>query len=63
MCGDKTKSGKVIYRCLTAGKKGEKACHYYQIREEEILPFVLVELRKEIDDILDRLFPPPCGSL
>ena len=51
--------GKVVYRCGSNGNKGKDACENYQIREREILPFLLGLLGGELEDIGKMLSEPP----
>jgi len=50
-----------VYRCSANGNQGAGACKYYQVREADILPFVLRLLGEEIDDLKAMLTAPPDG--
>jgi DNA invertase Pin-like site-specific DNA recombinase/DNA-binding transcriptional MerR regulator len=58
----KRKAGKrspAIYRCNATNKKGPRGCHQYQVREIDILSFLLKKLGEEIADIKEMLTDPP----
>ncbi|MGC1274353.1 MAG: recombinase family protein [Planctomycetaceae bacterium] len=52
---------KVVYRCPSYSVHGIGSCNQWQVREEDILPFILETLSKEIDDLtnLQRQFVKP----
>ena len=49
----------VIYRCGSASDRGSSACKQYQVRESEILPFLMSLLGEEIKLQSDMLTAPP----
>lgn len=55
--------GKIpIYRCQTSFKPGVRACEYYRVREDEILPDIMRLLDEEIDALTAQTLtpePPP----
>jgi DNA invertase Pin-like site-specific DNA recombinase len=48
-----------IYRCTTNGQLGSGACGNRQVRENQILPFILRTLGKEIKDLKTLVSLPP----
>jgi DNA invertase Pin-like site-specific DNA recombinase len=57
----KPKPGKrspTVYRCNGVGWYGNGTCRHYQVREGDILPFVLRLLGEEIDVMTMRTHPP-----
>jgi len=48
-----------VYRCSSNGNEGSDACGYYQVREADILPFVLRLLGEEIADLKTLITSPP----
>ena len=53
-------NGKVVYRCPGMKEKGPDFCAApYQVREDQILPFIMERLGAEIDSIRELLTAPP----
>jgi site-specific DNA recombinase len=49
----------IVYRCCGQSKIGTAGCPQYQIREDQILPFILNKLGEEIADLKTLLSEPP----
>ena len=60
MYGCRPNSGKkIVYRCNSPSQKGASSCKNYQVREDELLPFLMRALGEEIADLQKRLSAPP----
>ena len=53
------KYGPTFYRCSGSSQRGLGTCPQYRVREDDILPFVLRMLGKEITDLRAMLSGPP----
>jgi DNA invertase Pin-like site-specific DNA recombinase len=53
------KTTKTVYRCTADGSHGAGSCGCHQVREDQILPFVLRTLGEEITSIEGMLSAPP----
>jgi DNA invertase Pin-like site-specific DNA recombinase len=50
---------KVIYRCSATQMMGKGACEQWQVREDQILPFLMKMLGEAVSDISELLTTPP----
>jgi DNA invertase Pin-like site-specific DNA recombinase len=49
----------VVYRCGAPSRQGKSACHPYQVRQCEVLPFLMRMLGEEIQNVERMLSAPP----